>query len=249
MLFENQEETDLAIVNASLGNLKLKAKTVTFSARGLKADYSLEDGVICYRGKPIVKARQLPLAGFHNIENVMVAIAVAKFYDIEESLIVKALTQFKAAPHRYEFVAKINGVIFINDSKATNVDAVAQAIESVEAPIILIAGGKDKGFEFNSIADLVAKKTRGVFLIGETAAKLQRTWSKANCVRVSSLKEAVKEAKLLAQNGDVVLLSPGCSSFDMFRDYADRGNQFKEMVQSFLTSQSNINKGENTYEK
>ncbi|MBX7158161.1 MAG: UDP-N-acetylmuramoyl-L-alanine--D-glutamate ligase [Verrucomicrobiae bacterium] len=237
-IFRNQAAGDLAIVNASFGRLDLKAKTITFSARGLAADYTLERGVICYRGRAIVAMESLPLRGLHNAENIMVAIAVAQYYGIEESVIVKALINFRLAPHRCEWVGKIKGVTFINDSKATNVDAMAQAIESFPNPIVLIAGGKDKGFEFDSVAELVAKRTRGVVLIGETASKLKQAWEKANCLSATNFQKAFDQAVRLAQAGDVVLLSPGCSSFDMFRDYADRGNQFKAMVQKFL--QENI---------
>lgn len=237
-IFENQEASDLAIVNASLGLLALKAKTITFSARGLKADYTFEKGVICYRGRQIVPFKQLPFQGIHNAENVMVAIAVAHYYGIEESTIISALKNFRLAPHRCEVVGKFNEITFINDSKATNVDALARAIESFQQPIVLIAGGKDKGFEFDSVAELVASRTRGVVLIGETASKLKRAWNGAHCVMATHLQDAVNRAVLLAQPGDVVLLSPGCSSFDMFRDYADRGNQFKMIVKSI--SQQNV---------
>lgn len=242
-IFQNQDANDLAIVNASFGNLNLKAKTVTFSARGLSADYTLKNGLICHQNKPVLPVDQLKLKGYHNIENVMVALAAAQFYGIDETVSVKAFTQFQGAPHRCEFVATIDGVSFVNDSKATNVDAVAQAIEGFQEPIILVAGGKDKGFEFDAIADLVAKKTRAVFLIGETAKKMKEAWSDSNCILVSSLQEAVEKAKQMACSGDVVLLSPACSSFDMFRDYADRGNQFKELVKALpATNYSTTNK-------
>lgn len=235
-IFENQEASDLAIINASLGNLNLKAKTVTFSARGLSADYTLKNGLIYHQNKPVLPVDQLKLKGYHNIENVMAALAVAQFYGIDETVIVKAFTQFHGAPHRCEFVATIDGVSFVNDSKATNIDAVAKAIEGFQEPIILVAGGKDKGFEFDAVADLVAKKTRAIFLIGETAKKMKEAWSDSNCILVNSLQEAVKKAKEMAHSGDVVLLSPACSSFDMFRDYADRGNQFKELVKALSTT-------------
>lgn len=249
-IFENQEADDLAIINASLGSLNLKAKTVTFSAHGLEADYTLKDGFICHRNRRILQIDQLKLKGYHNVENVMVAIAIAQFYEIEESVVVKALTQFQSASHRCEFVAEIDEVSFVNDSKATNVDAVAQAIESFQTPIILIAGGKDKGFEFDSISNLVAKKTRAIFLIGETAKKMKQAWSEANCIIVNSLQEAVEKSKQTACPGDVVLLSPACSSFDMFRDYADRGNQFKALVKALSVTNysTTINKGDINYE-
>jgi UDP-N-acetylmuramoylalanine--D-glutamate ligase len=126
----------------------------------------------------------------------------------------------------------VDGVVFINDSKATNLDALAKALESQSHPVILIAGGKDKGFPFDSIAELVKRKTKHAVLIGEMAARIERSWSQVvGCTQAADLADAIAAARRHAIPGDTVLFSPGTSSFDMFKNYADRGNQFRQQVQ------------------
>jgi UDP-N-acetylmuramoylalanine--D-glutamate ligase len=142
------------------------------------------------------------------------------------------LTNYRLLPHRCEKVGEIEGVIFINDSKATNLDALAKALESQPRQVVLIAGGKDKGFEFDAIADLVHDKVKYAILIGEMADRIFQTWSKAApCSCAKTLRAAIDRARQHSLPGDVVLFSPGTSSFDMFQNYADRGNQFREIVQ------------------
>ena len=124
---------------------------------------------------------------------------------------------------------------FVNDSKATNVDALEKALLSETRPVVLIAGGKDKGFEFGSITELIAQKAHHVVLIGEMSDRIQAAWgSRVPCEKAGSLEEAVQRARGHARSGDVVLFSPGTSSFDMFRNYADRGDQFRNLVKSLL---------------
>jgi len=236
-VFENQNIGDFAVVHASFGDLSLKAKTVRFSAKGHACEYTFESGVVKYKGRAVFSLEQTRLRGLHNAENAMVALAVGHLFGVDESRIVEALAGYRPAPHRCEWVAECGGVQFINDSKGTNGDAVIAALESQSAPVVLIAGGKDKGFDFDFVADAVARKARAVVLIGETAEKIATSWKKTPCVMAGSLAEAVKIASQKALPGDVVMLSPGCSSFDMFRDYADRGNQFKELVSRLKSKQ------------
>jgi UDP-N-acetylmuramoylalanine--D-glutamate ligase len=231
-VFENQDENDFAILHASFGDMSLKAHRVTFSARGHAADYTLKKGVIHHRGRPVLDMARTKLHGLHNAENAMVAMAVGHIYGIDEKVICGALAEYRPAPHRCEMVAEINGVRYINDSKATNTDAVAMALRSQAGPVVLIAGGKDKGFAFDDLADLVAERCRAVFLIGETAPAIEKAWGRERCRRMPDLASAVREAAKVAEAGDVVLLSPACSSFDMFKSYADRGEQFRKAVQS-----------------
>ena len=123
-------------------------------------------------------------------------------------------------------------MVFINDSKATNLDALAKALESQSRPVILIAGGKDKGFPFDSIAELVKRKVKHAVLIGEMAERIEQSWSPVvGCTRAANLADAIDAARCNAISGDTVLFSPGTSSFDMFNNYADRGNQFRQLVQ------------------
>lgn len=141
------------------------------------------------------------------------------------------LCAYRPLPHRCEVVGAVAGVEYVNDSKATNLDAVEKALVSETRPVVLIAGGKDKGFEFESIKDLVAQRCRAAVLIGEMAARIENSWASAlPCHRAASLAEAVSLSKTVARKGDIVLFSPGTSSFDMFKNYADRGNQFRALV-------------------
>ena len=131
-----------------------------------------------------------------------------------------------------ERIRQKGGVLWVNDSKATNVDSMRCALQSYSNPVILIAGGRDKDSDFTSIRSLIEMKTKAVFLLGESADKLEHTWQGiSSLMKVSDLSEAVSRADQLAVEGDVVLLSPGCASFDMFENYEDRGLRFKELVQ------------------
>ena len=142
------------------------------------------------------------------------------------------LREYRLLPHRCEKVGEVGGVVFINDSKATNLDALVKALESQPKPVVLIAGGKDKGFGFDAITDLIQDKAKHAVLIGEMADRIFRSWSKVvPCSCARTLREAVVQARQHSLPGEVVLFSPGTSSFDMFKNYADRGNQFREIIQ------------------
>jgi UDP-N-acetylmuramoylalanine--D-glutamate ligase len=144
------------------------------------------------------------------------------------------LCAYKPLPHRCEWVRTLDQVDYVNDSKATNLDSLEKALAGETRTVVLIAGGKDKGFEFDSVTDLVAQKCRCAVLLGDMAARIERLWGKRlTCINVGrSLERAVQAARSHARPGDIVLFSPGTSSFDMFRNYADRGNQFRTLVQT-----------------
>lgn len=142
-----------------------------------------------------------------------------------------ALMRFKGVEHRLEEVAIVDRIRFVNDSKATNVDSLYYALLSIKEPIFLIAGGRDKGGDFNRLRELVQKKLRGLILLGEAKEKLKNSWGDlVPTYLVDSLEEGVELGFKKAQPGDCVLLSPGCASFDMFKDYEDRGRVFKQKV-------------------
>ena len=142
-----------------------------------------------------------------------------------------ALRAYRPQPHRCELVRLLDGVDYVNDSKATNLDALEKALLAETRPVILIAGGKDKGFPFNTLTGLVAERARWVVLIGEMARRIEADWGeRVPCERAASLEEAVQIAWSIAKPGETVLLSPGTSSFDMFKSYADRGDQFRALV-------------------
>jgi UDP-N-acetylmuramoylalanine--D-glutamate ligase len=171
------------------------------------------------------------LLGPHNQYNMTVATLLGTIANIAPEVIVSEIAGFPGIEHRLEFVREIQGIRFINDSKATTVDSLAFALQSFEEKIVLIAGGKDKGSSYDKINDLVAVKLKHAVLIGDAAEKMSKSWKKVIPIsRVNSLAEAVNTAYQHAGKGEIVLLSPACSSFDMFRDYEDRGEKFKQIV-------------------
>lgn len=171
---------------------------------------------------------ELPLAGDHNVVNMLAACSVARILHIPEHVVNEALLSFQGLPHRIEFVVKRHGITFLNDSKATNVEAMIEAIKTVKQPISLIAGGYDKGGEFSAVQPLIKDKVSRIVLLGDAAGKLARVFEGlTETVRAASMAEAVAAAARDMPPGTTVLLSPGCASFDMYEDYEQRGNDFK----------------------
>lgn len=232
-IFENQTADDVAIVNA-LDNLpELRAHKISFSAYSNRADFRLAGGTIVYENKPVLRLSQTKLRGSHNIENLMATLAAGMARGLSFEQMVEPLSAYQPRPHRCEFLRQIGGVDYINDSKATNLDAVEKALLAQSKPVVLIAGGKDKGFDFQPLRQLVKEKVRSTVLIGEMAERIARDWSGAVTSEVAgSLADAVERARSVARPGDVILFSPGTSSFDMFKSYADRGDQFRALVQA-----------------
>ena len=234
-IFEYQRSGDFAVTNYSGELPGTAAKRITFSAYSDNADFTLEQGQILFRGTPVLGIHQTRLSGIHNAENLMAALGTAFALGISAEKAIPGLTNYCLLPHRCENVGEIDGVTYINDSKATNLDALAKALESESKPVILIAGGKDKGFEFDAITGLVRQKAKLAILIGEMAGRIYQSWSKVvPCSRAGTLRIAVEQARCQSAPGDVVLFSPGTSSFDMFKNYADRGNQFREIIQELV---------------
>ncbi len=232
-IFRNQTADDYAIVNVNLRLPKIAAKKITFSVTGAPADYQLIDGWLVVRGQQVLEQSRTNLIGPHNAENMLAALAVADLYDIPRDAAIRALCAYKPLPHRCEKVGVIDGVTFINDSKATNIDALEKALLAMKSPVILMAGGKDKGLDFSGLRTLLREKVKAVVLIGQMTEKLFTAWHTAvPCVKATSLANAVEQAQGLAKTGDVVLFSPGCSSFDMFKDFEDRGDQFRALIQA-----------------
>ncbi|MGA3169926.1 MAG: UDP-N-acetylmuramoyl-L-alanine--D-glutamate ligase [Chthoniobacteraceae bacterium] len=237
-IFENQTAEDFAVIKlddmpAVVDPAALRARVITFSAARAGGDFELRDGVIHFRGEAVLAMRDVKLRGVHNAENLMAALGVGYLTGLGFEAMAEPLATYTPQPHRCELVGTVDGVDYVNDSKATNIDALEKALLSETRPIVLIAGGKDKGFEFGSIAGLIAQKVRHVVLIGEMAGRIAALWEgHAPCERASSLEDAVRRARGHARAGEVVLFSPGTSSFDMFQNYADRGNQFRNLVQN-----------------
>ena len=230
-IFENQTADDTAVINVSENLKALPPRVITFSAWTNDGDFSLGDGCIVYRQQPVLQLADAHVRGPHNAENMMAALAVGRARGLSFEEMVPPLCAYRAQLHRLEFIRAIGGVDYINDSKATNLDALEKALLSATKPVVLIAGGKDKGFAFDSIAPLVARKVRHAVLIGEIAPRVAEDWREATeCELASSLGEAVERAQMAAREGETVLFSPGTSSFDMFKSYADRGDQFRALV-------------------
>jgi UDP-N-acetylmuramoylalanine--D-glutamate ligase len=179
-----------------------------------------------------MQINELALEGKHNIKNAMAATAVAQLLNIRKQTIRESLTNFQGAEHRLEKVLKIQGVQYINDSKATNVNSVFYALDSMTTPTVWIVGGVDKGNDYDELMPLVHEKVKAIVCIGVDNTKISNVFNNVVDIMVetTSMSEAVQIAKRLAEKGDTVLLSPACASFDLFENYEDRGNQFKQAV-------------------
>ena len=246
-VFMNQRTEDLAVVNADcagdFASLRRPGapRQAVFSARGQREGCAMWlDGtkIFSAQGGELLDMMATQLRGPHNAENIMSALAVGEAFGVPLDVARKAIAAYRSLPHRCEFVAEIDGVRYVNDSKATNTDAVEKALAGFDQPVVLIAGGKDKGFDFATLNETLRRKVTLAVLIGETSEKLVACWSPAvRCVKAGSLEAAVRLARQNARRGDVVLLSPACSSFDMFRNYEDRGKQFKQIVRTLASGQ------------
>jgi UDP-N-acetylmuramoylalanine--D-glutamate ligase len=232
-IFENQTADDVAVVNAIEKIPGIRPRTITFSAYSNQADFRLSEGTIVYGGQAVLRLSETKLRGLHNIENLMATLAAGMARGLSFPEMVPPLCRYELQPHRCEFVREVDGVGYINDSKATNIDAVEKALRAQTKPVILIAGGKDKGFTFDPLRPLVKEKVRSAILIGEMAKSIRHSWNGAAKSEIAnSLADAVERAHTIAKAGEVVLFSPGTSSFDMFKSYADRGDQFRALVQA-----------------
>ena len=236
-IFENQTADDVSIVNAVERLPGIRARTITFSAYVDQADFRLSEGAIIYQDEAVLRLSDTKLRGLHNIENLMATLAAGTARGLSFQQMVPPLCLYEPRPHRCEFVREVGGVAYVNDSKATNLDAVEKALRAQTKPVILIAGGKDKGFTFDPLQAVVKEKVRSTILIGEMAESIRRSWSGAvKSAIATSLADAVERAHAVAGPGEVVLFSPGTSSFDMFKSYADRGDQFRALVQALPKS-------------
>ena len=232
-IFENQTNADVAVVNAIEKIPNIRPRTITFSAYANGGDFRLSEGAILYRDESVLRMADTKLRGLHNIENLMATLAVGMARGLSFGKMLPPVFAYEPRPHRCELVREVNGVAYVNDSKATNLDAVDKALRAQTKPIILIAGGKDKGFSFDPLRPLVKEKVRSTILIGEMAESIRRSWAGAVESEIAStLADAVERAHSSAKPGEMVLFSPGTSSFDMFKSYADRGDQFRALVRA-----------------
>ena len=228
------------IIAAQLKQLKIEARMYPFSEEDeTSASAYLEDGNVVFSteaGKMEIPRNQLALKGLHNLYNSMAAGLSASILNIKKDVIRKALEDFEAVEHRLEYVATIDGVRYVNDSKATNVNSCWYALESMTTPVVLILGGKDKGNDYTEIKKFVTDKVKAIVCLGVDNGKLHAFFDDkvAAIVDARSMAEAVEKCRNFASAGDTVLLSPCCASFDLFKSYEDRGEQFKACVHKMM---------------
>lgn len=244
-IFENQSGGDIALLNLDDERVAamrpaVRARVIGFS-RSTLPRRGVEEGIawdgervtatFIGRTEAVCRREEIRLPGSHNLANAMAAAAVGLSCRCPMDTVREALRDFPGIEHALEAVRERRGVRFINDSKGTNVDAVLKALESFDEPIVLIAGGRDKGGDFERLREAVRRRVTHLILIGEAAPRLHEVLRECRHIsRAPSLRAAVEEASGVAAAGSVVLLSPACASFDMFADYQDRGRQFKQLV-------------------
>ena len=246
-LFERQDESDWAVWNADDAEVTRRrtgqAEPLEFSSRhpvGAGAFVDQGEIVLEWRGghERLMPARDVRLRGPHNLMNVLAALSASLPLDIAPPTLRAVLAEYGGLEHRLEPVAVVAGVQFINDSKATNIASLEVALASFERPVVLIAGGRDKGQDFGPLRDSVRRAVKTAVLIGEGAPRIAAAWNGVQIVYAPTLAEAVRLAFDAAQPEGTVLLSPGCASFDMFQDFEDRGRRFKAEVEHVMKEET-----------
>ncbi|WP_077617732.1 UDP-N-acetylmuramoyl-L-alanine--D-glutamate ligase [Bacillus sinesaloumensis] len=237
-IFGNQTEEDFSVINVDDKDVVRAAegcrgKSVPFSTtQQLQTGAYIKDQAIYYNDEKIIDISEIVLPGLHNLENILAAVAVAKLVSTPNRAIVDVLTTFTGVKHRLQYVTTINKRKFFNDSKATNILATKKAISAFEQPLILLAGGLDRGNEFDDLVDEL-KRVKAMVLFGQTAKKLERAGKLAGIEiikLVDNVEAAVKEAYNLSNEGDVILLSPACASWDQHKTFEERGDIFINAV-------------------
>lgn len=242
-IFKNQDEKDFCVLNYDDEDVKslsdnVKAKKIFFSKKkslecGIYLDEDNNIIINIDKNIKLLNKDELSLPGDHNLENCMAAAAIAYVSNIDIDVIREVLKTFAGVEHRQEFVRNLNGIMFVNDSKATNPDSSIKAVQSYNRPIVLIAGGMDKQSSFDEFLDVAKENVYALVLLGETAQKIKECAQNKgfNNIRiVKDMKEAVNASYQIAKDGDVVLLSPACASWDMYKSFEVRGIDFKDNV-------------------
>ena len=242
-IFAKQKKEDYALLNADdpltfALTRRLEPQVLLFSARRDVSfgSFLTPEGII-FQGpngngtRERFELSRLKIKGAHNVENLMAAIAVCKMCGCPREALQRVMDEFPGIEHRLEWVRRLDGVSYFNDSKGTNVGSVVKSLKSFEEPVILIAGGKDKGGDYGPLKELIAERVKGMALIGEAKDRMfAALGGLTESAKLGSLEEAVRWARSKARPGEIVLLSPACSSYDMFANYQERGNRFKEIV-------------------
>jgi len=239
-IFENQTEADSAVLNAddpgTTPYAPAKPQLFWFSRKQRVAQGAFVRGndiLFRFEGteEKVLKLADIPLAGSHNVENVLAAVAATRLAGAQPAAVAKGVRSFAGVEHRLEFVAEIGGVRFYNDSKATNVDATLKALDAFPGRILIILGGKDKGSDYTVLQPRLREKAVLALLIGAAASKIEKQIAGSVAIeQAGTIERAVETAANAARPGDVVLLAPACASFDQFQNYEHRGRVFKELV-------------------
>lgn len=244
-IFKNQDENDFAILNYEDKDLaeeyKLKAEKYYFSMEkiGDKGAY-VDNGKIYFNNgektEEVLDIKDIKIPGDHNVRNIMAAIIACKLLNIGLDLIKKSILSFTGVEHRIEFVREVDGVKYYNDSKGTNPDSTEVAVAAMDGDVVLIAGGYDKGADFDNLIEKSKDKIKTAILFGETAEKISNSCKKSGVefYITEDLKKAVELARKLSSSGDDVLLSPACASWDMYKSYEIRGQHFKDLVKELI---------------
>jgi UDP-N-acetylmuramoylalanine--D-glutamate ligase len=242
-VFENQTTQDFAILNAEDPEQESMSATIRAQVAAFSSKNELPAGIFI-KGSNIVfrnltgKEEQYPLdmikiPGLHNVENVMAAVMTARFCGCSRESIIDTISGFSGLPHRIEFAGENKSVRYYDDSKGTNVGSVIRALDTFSAPVILLLGGRDKDGDFQNLKPMLAAKAKQVILFGEARDRIEFLIGKTvPTVKEPTLLAAIENARRIASAGDIVLLSPGCASFDEFNNYKERGNFFKNVVRN-----------------
>ncbi len=237
-LFSNQTYSEWAIYNADDSLIKenllrIRSKKIPFGETPFERGVFFDGANVRFRDESY-DLTKMKLMGKHNIENAMASIACTRILECDPKLIQKTIVDFEPLPHRIEFIRELRGVRFYNDSKSTSPGATLRALESFSSPIILIAGGKDKGGGYEVLRETLRNRVKLLVLFGESKFRIEKELGKeVKTVLASSVDEATEKAFTDSEKGDTVLFSPACSSFDMFTSYEERGRRFKKIVQNF----------------
>lgn len=242
-IFSNQTESDFAVLNDEDPSMRvlesnIRAKMAKFSSAGVvpKGTYLKDDDIVFNMldgSQELYPLSMIKIPGLHNVENVMAAVMAARFCGCSRDSIIDAVTDFRGLPHRIEYAGEKKGIKFFDDSKGTNVGSVVRALDTFSEPVILLLGGRDKDGDFDTLQPVLKKKAKKVVLFGEARDRIEYLiGNEMPSEKSKTLGDAIVSAYKNAKTGDVVLLSPGCASFDEFKNYKERGNFFKEVVRN-----------------
>ncbi len=242
-IFANQCQSDFAILNAEDESTEsitsgIQAKVALFSSvKEIRQGIYLKDDVLVFKmfdgSQEQYPLSMINIPGLHNVENVMAAVMAARFCGCSRSDIIAAINDFRGLPHRIEYAGEKKGVRFYDDSKGTNVGSVVRALDTFPGPVILLLGGRDKDGDFDTLQPLLKKKAKKVVLFGEARDRIESMIGGSVAMeKRQTLREAIESAYADSTAGDVILLSPGCASFDEFQNYKERGKHFKEVVRN-----------------